>query len=197
MRGLLSDLGYDSHGWELGRNLRVNTAREAELHALLDRAYAQSGRPVSLIGWSLGGVFAREMAKVSPDKVRQVITLGSPLSDDRGYTNARRLFERVNGHEPEPLQQGRFRKLDQAPPVPTTSILSRSDGIVAWRASVQQAGPQAETIEVIASHCGLGVNPAVMYALADRLAQPEGEWKPFDRSGWRSLVFRSPADPIT
>lgn len=197
MRGLLNDLGYAAYGWDLGRNLRVNIKREGELHALLNRVHAQSGRPVSLIGWSLGGVFAREMAKVSPEKVRQVITLGSPLSDDRGYTNARRLFERVNGQEPEPLQQGRFRKLNEAPPVPTTSILSRSDGIVAWRGSVQQPGPQAETIEVMASHCGLGVNPAVMYALADRLAQPDGQWQPFDHSGWRSVLFRNPVDRAT
>jgi len=193
MRGLLGDLGYAAHGWDLGRNLRVDTERENALYALLDRVYDQSGRPVSLIGWSLGGIFAREIAKASPAKVRQVITLGSPISDDRGHTRARRLFERLNGKEPEPMRQGRFTALEQAPPVPTTSILSRSDGIVAWRGSVQQPGPQAETIEVLASHCGLGVNPMVMYALADRLAQSEGEWKPFDRSGWRSVLFRNPA----
>lgn len=193
MRGLLKDLGYAAYGWDMGRNLRFNSAREQQLHALLDRVHDESGGPVSLIGWSLGGVFAREMAKHSPDKVRQVISLGSPLSNDRGYTNASRLFERVNGAQPEPLQQGRFQALDEAPPVPTTSILSRSDGIVAWRASVQQPGPQAQTIEVIASHCGLGFNPAVMFALADRLAQPHDGWQPFERSGWRSLFFRTDA----
>ena len=89
------------------------------------------------------------------------------------------------------MQQGRFQDLEEAPPVPTTSILSRSDGIVAWRASVQKPGPQAETLEVLASHCGLGINPMVMYAIADRLAQPEGEWQKFDRSGWRSMLFRT------
>lgn len=193
MRGLLKDLGYASYGWDLGRNLRFTTEREHALYALLERVFAESGRPVSLIGWSLGGLFAREMAKHSPDKVRQVISLGSPISNDRGYTNASRLFERFNGKQPEPMQQGRFQALDEAPPVPTTSILSRSDGIVAWRASVQKPGPQAETLEVLASHCGLGVNPMVMYAIADRLAQPEGEWKPFDRSGWRSMLYRTNA----
>ncbi|WP_017671097.1 alpha/beta fold hydrolase [Blastomonas sp. AAP53] len=193
MRGLLKDLGYATHGWDLGRNLRFTTEREQALYALLDRVHDESGSPVSLIGWSLGGLFAREMAKHSPDKVRQVISLGSPISSDRGYTNARHLFERLNGKTPEPLQQGRFQSLEEAPPVPTTSILSRSDGIVAWRASVQKAGPQAETLEVLASHCGLGVNPMVMVAIADRLAQPLDDWKPFDRSGWRSLLYRSNA----
>lgn len=191
MRDLLNSLGYSAHGWDMGRNIRIDNARESAMNALLDRLHGESGRKVSIIGWSLGGVFAREIAKNAPDKVRQVISLGSPISNDRGHTSARRLFERLNGPEPEPLQQGRFRNLDEAPPVPTTSILTKSDGIVAWRGSVQKPGPQTDNIEVVASHCGLGVNPMVMYALADRLAQAEGEWRPFDRSGWRSMVFKA------
>lgn len=191
MRDLLKSLGYDAHGWDMGRNIRIDNARETQMNELLDRIHASSGRKVSIIGWSLGGVFAREIAKNAPDKVRQVISLGSPISNDRGHTNARRLFERLNGPEPEPLQAGRFRNLDEAPPVPTTSILSKTDGIVAWRGSVQKPGPQTDNIKVLASHCGLGVNPMVMYAIADRLAQAEDAWQPFDRSGWRGLLFGS------
>ena len=81
------------------------------------------------------------------------------------------------------------------PPVPTTSIFSRSDGVVAWRCSVEAPGPQSENIEVIASHLGLGAHPAVLYALADRLGQPEGQWKPFDRRLWGPLVYPDPARP--
>ncbi|MCO5793166.1 MAG: alpha/beta hydrolase [Blastomonas sp.] len=191
MRNLLTSLGYDAHGWDMGRNIRIDNARETQMNDLLHGIHEQSGRKVSIIGWSLGGVFAREIAKNAPDKVRQVISLGSPISNDRGHTNARKLFDRLNGPEPEPLQQGRFRNLDEAPPVPTTSILTKTDGIVAWRGSVQKPGPQTDNIEVIASHCGLGVNPMVMYAIADRLALPEDDWKPFERSGWRSLLFKT------
>ena len=72
-----------------------------------------------------------------------------------------------------------------APPVPTTSIFSRSDGIVAWRCSVNEPGPLAENVEVPASHVGMGMNPTALYAIADRLAQPIGQWKPFDVSGAR------------
>ena len=77
-------------------------------------------------------------------------------------------------------------------PVPTTSIYSRSDGVVAWQCSVEQTTDSTESIEVIGSHCGLGVNASVLYAIADRLVQPEGEWKRFDRSGLRGWVFPDP-----
>ena len=191
MRGLLDDLGYEAHGWGLGRNVRIDTTREREMNDVLSRIADKAGRKVSIVGWSLGGVFAREIAKVQPENVRSVISLGSPITNDRSATNASRLFEYLNGKEPEPVRAGRYRDLETAPPVPTTSILTKSDGIVAWRGSVQKPGPETENIEVLASHCGLGVNPAVMVAIADRLAQAEGAWKPFERTGLRSLMFGS------
>ena len=77
--------------------------------------------------------------------------------------------------------------------MPTTSIFSRSDGIVAWRCSLNEPGPLAENIEVPASHVGMGMNPTALYAIADRLAQPIGQWKPFDVSGARRWFFRTGA----
>lgn len=194
MRGMLSKLGYDAHGWDSGRNVRVDNALLGRLESQLDKLYKASGRKVSLIGWSLGGVLARELAKLHPEKVRLVISLGSPISDDRGHTNAARLFELLNGKEPEPMRGGRFRGLDQAPPVPTTSIFTKTDGIVHWRGSVQHPSKDkgahpSENIQVHASHCGLGVNPSVMVAMADRLAQPEGTWKPFSAAPAHRWMF--------
>ena len=180
MRALLTDLGYDVHGWELGRNVKIDSNRVAAMADQLKRLFVSSGRKVSIVGWSLGGVFARELAKMHPEAVRGVITLGSPISDDRNHTNARRLFEMLNGKEPEPMKQGQFTGLGNAPPVPTTSVLTKSDGIVHWRGSVQEPGSgQTENIQVCASHVGLGVNPSVMVAVADRLSQAEGAWTPF------------------
>lgn len=121
--------------------------------------------------------------------MRFVISLGSPISDDRNHTNARRLFEFLNGESPEPLRQGKFQNLAEAPPVPTTSILTKTDGVVHWRGSVQAESEQTENIEVYASHCGMGANPSVAYAIADRLAQAEGQWKPFRAEGVYSLAF--------
>lgn len=194
MRRLLTRLGYDTHGYDSGRNVLVNEALISRLEAQLERLHDQSGRTISLIGWSLGGVLARELAKINPDIVRTVISLGSPISDDRNHTNAARLFKFFNGDAPEKMRGGKFTGLDVAPPVPTTSILSKTDGIVHWRGSVQH--PRAtvgdhgtENIEVYASHCGMGVNPSVMIALADRLAQPEGEWSPFKAKPNQQLLF--------
>lgn len=191
MRRLLAQLGYEVEGWNLGRNLRVDNARFNAMGRCLTGLHERTGGKVSLVGWSLGGVFARELAKQQPDKVRQVISLGSPISDDRDHSSARHLFEMLNGKRPEPMRRGKFRKLAQAPPVPTTSILTKADGVVHWRGSVQHpdSHPQTENIEVFASHVGLGVNPAVMLAIADRLAQPEGQWRPFEAPGLSGLLF--------
>ena len=193
MRGLLSSLGYDAHGWDSGRNLRVNEELITKLEDQLDRLYDQSGGKVSLIGWSLGGVLARELAKLKPEKVRLVMSLGSPISDDRNHTNAARLFKFFNGEEPEQIRDGQFRGLDIAPPVPTTSVLTKTDGVVHWRGSVQHpdkaSGSPTENIRVFASHLGLGVNPSVMIAIADRLAQPEGQWAPFEPEAMHSWMY--------
>lgn len=194
MRRLLKRLKYDAHGWEAGRNVRVNEELLMRLEGQLTRHYRETGRTVSLIGWSLGGVLARELAKLHPDKVRQVISLGSPISDDRNHTNAARLFKLFNGEEPEKLRGGQFEGLDIAPPVPTTSIWTKTDGVVHWRGSVQHAHRGHETqpfenIEVYASHLGLGVNPSVMVALADRLSQKEGDWMPFEAKPHQRIMF--------
>ncbi len=190
MRGLLNKLGYDAHGWDSGRNIRLDNALIARLERQLANLNENSGRKVSLVGWSLGGVLARELAKLHPDRVRLVISLGSPISDDRNHTNARRLFELFNTKEPEVMRGGKFRRLDIAPPVPTTSVLTKTDGVVHWRGSVQRPGNSpSENIVVHASHCGLGVNPSVMVAIADRLVQKEGAWAPFKPSFNQRWMF--------
>ena len=191
LRRYLADRNYVPHRWRQGRNLgpRPGVLADCERHlALLHNRY---GRKVSLIGWSLGGIYARETAKKLPDCVRCVITLGTPFAGHPRATNAWQLYEAVSGERVDSRTD--WEEIKRAPPVPTTSIYSRTDGIVAWQCSVQENGPSAENIEVEASHVGLGVNPAVLYAIADRLAQPEGAWQRFDRSGLKGLVYKDPA----
>jgi pimeloyl-ACP methyl ester carboxylesterase len=190
LREFLRAHGYKAHEWGLGLNLGP---REGVLDACLDRVKklrAESGRKVSLIGWSLGGIYAREMAKLAPDDVRCVITLGTPFKGSPRATNAWRVYELASGERVDSMDASRFAA---PPPVPTTSIFSRTDGVVAWQCSLERETAKAENIEVEASHIGLGAHPAVVYAIADRLAQPEGAWKKFDReSALRSFFYKDP-----
>ena len=189
LRNLLIDLGYDAVGWELGRNVQITNARVKAMSDSLISHYERSGRTVSLVGWSLGGLLARELAKLHPEMVRQVVSLGSPLTADRGISRVRRLFEALNGTVPEAQHHGHFLDIEAPPPVPSTSVFTKSDGVVHWRGSIQPEGPERENVEVLASHIGLGVNPSVMWLIANRLAQPEGEWAPFEAKGCASWAF--------
>jgi hypothetical protein len=192
LRAFLKTRGYDVSGWRQGRNLGL---RPGVQHAMVDLVRELSdmhGRKISLVGWSLGGLYARQLAKTMPDRVRQVITLGSPFASSPKATNAWRVYEMASGRSAEEEDHRFGGALASAPPVPTTAIFSRSDGICAWQGCREQSSHMAESIEVESSHCGMGHHPAVVYAVAERLAQKEGEWAPFDRSGWRSLVYPDP-----
>lgn len=191
LRTLLRRLGYAPHGWRMGRNTGDPTLLAAALRTrLLALQKRHHGQRVSLIGWSLGGVFARELAKLEPQAVRQVITLGSPFTGDPKASNAVALYERLSGRvariEPRWLQ------LRQPPPVPTSSIYSHSDGIVAWPCCVNEPGAEVENIAIEASHCGLGHHPLALYVIADRLAQTAGQWAPFRREGLRRWLYANP-----
>ena len=161
LRRFLRSLGYDVHGWGLGRN-EGPTARMLDgIGTRFLDLHGRRGEGVSLVGWSMGGMFARRLARLEPDAVRQVITLGSPfrMLSDTGSAALR---------------------------VPATAVYSRTDGIAPWRSCCDGFGPRHEAVEVVGSHCGLGHHPAVLHVLADRLAQPANEWTPFQARGlWR------------
>jgi pimeloyl-ACP methyl ester carboxylesterase len=194
LRRYLDSLSYTTHGWSQGFNFGPRAGVLEGARRNLEEACEASGRKASLIGWSLGGVYARELAKEMPDHVRCVITLGSPFAGPPKSTNAWRIYELTSGRDIE--REAESLDLPAAPPVPTTSIYSRTDGIVAWQGSIQRPDHgEVENIEVVASHIGIGLNPAAWWAVADRLAQPEGGWKPFDRFGFfgiKSLIYPDP-----
>ena len=188
LRNFLRDRGYTTYPWNQGFNFgprqgvldscRAQVAMLAEKHA----------EPVSLVGWSLGGIYAREIAKEQPANVRCVVTLGTPFTGHPRATNAWRFYEMVSGqsvHDPD-LIAG----LRKAPRCPTTSIYSKSDGIVAWQCSINEEEAHTENIEVQASHVGLGMNPLALYAIADRLAQDPQDWQRFDVKGARRWFFK-------
>ena len=176
LRRFLRAQDWQPHAWRQGRNLGP---RHGVLEACLDRLqrlHAESGRRISLVGQSLCGVYARELAKQLPQAVRQVVTLGSPAAGRGHASNARRLYEFVSG--PRAYAPELMARLHEPVPVPCTSIYSRSDGIVDWRASLLPEGPSAQNVRVRASHAGMGLNPLVLRLLAERLSQPEDDWQP-------------------
>lgn len=197
LRHYLQSLNYKPWGWEQGFNFGPRAGVLDEAKNNLIRTYESTGEKVSLIGWSLGGVYARELAKEMPEMVRSVITLGTPFAGSHKATNAWRIYELTSGRKVE--REAASYDLPAAPPVPTTSIYSRTDGVVAWQASIQAAdrrNTQTENIEVLASHIGLGVNPSAWWAVADRLAQPEGNWTPFaraDKGRLHGLLYPDPS----
>jgi pimeloyl-ACP methyl ester carboxylesterase len=192
MRRYLTALGYDAYAWKMGRNVGGFARMRVALRDRLAEIHSTTGRKVSVVGWSLGGVYARDLALQAPELVRYVVTLGSPFAGNVRATNATRLYEAMSG---EAVQDNSgFRQAIAGDlPVPTTSIYSRTDGIVNWRTSRLRASATAENIEVyLASHVGLGVNAAALWATADRLAQAEGQFTQFDRSGPFAIAYAPP-----
>jgi pimeloyl-ACP methyl ester carboxylesterase len=183
LRRYLRLLGYRSYAWKFGPNLGGAYRMRTKLRQRLAEVYQATGRKVSLIGWSLGGVYARDLALFMPDAVRYVITLGSPFAKDITATNVRGLYEFVTGESTDDVPREELERLQGDLPVPTSAIFSRTDGIVHWRTCMVNENHQAENIEVWGSHAGFGVNPTVLWAIADRLAQREGHFECFDRKG--------------
>ncbi len=202
LRGILRGQGYWTHGWRLGRNLGPTQHVIDGLAARFAALHEQHAQPISVVGWSLGGIFARELARRAPDQVRQVITLGSPFRiGDADRSAASGLYERLR---PLHVQRPPLPPEDARPPlqVPATSIYTRTDGIVRWWQCLESEGPRRENIAVRGSHSGLGFNPAAVYAVSDRLAQPADDWQPFSAPRWarrwypRPVSWRPQSSPV-
>lgn len=183
LRRYLDYLGYRTAVWGLGRNLGYRTLGESEerLRRRIASLVTKSGGKISLVGWSLGGVMARHMARDHPEFVRQVVTLGAPFTGDPTATSIRRFYEMVSGEDLDaPNSRLAWHTNRAAPSVPTTSIYSKTDGVTAWQNCLEIETESAENIEVIGSHMGLPHNAMALYAVADRLAQPDNQWEPYE-----------------
>ena len=173
LKAVFEELGYTAYDWGRGFNTGPTGDVDQWLDELADHVaelVAHHDEPVSLIGWSLGGIYAREVAKKMPRRVRRVITIGTPFAGTAEQTNVAWVYRLVNGQKP-PLDDALTQRLRTAPPVHTISIYSRTDGVVAWQACLNDQAPHTENIEVDGSHCGLGWNPRVLEVVAQRLGQ--------------------------
>jgi pimeloyl-ACP methyl ester carboxylesterase len=192
IRGFLEWLGYKVYGWGRGRNVR---ATSIDLPAIVTQTLAlrqELGDQVSLVGWSRGGILAREVARQIPDAVRLVVTLGSPFAAP-GASNVRAIWKALTGQNFEPPSPERVKQLAAPIPVPSTSIYTRTDGVVAWQACLEEPGDLRENVEVSSTHLGLGFHAPALWVIADRLAQPPGSWKAFRPSGALALWFPRPS----
>jgi thioesterase domain-containing protein len=184
LRNVLRRLGYRVYDWGLGYNMGYRASMTetlpARLHHIRERA---GGRRVSLIGWSAGGIYARELARAFPDDVRSVITLGSPFRGNHRASTAWKVWQLVNrgAHATEAVSEQALLHRAQPLSVPTTCIYSKTDGIVAWQCCTSVPAPETENVEVHSSHLGYGHNVETLSVIADRLAQPEDRWRPFQR----------------
>ncbi len=197
LRRILASSGYEPYAWGLGRNIGPTPKAIAGMDRLLLEIREAHGRPVSLIGQSLGGIFARELARRHPGVVERIITLGSPIgiSDSRQSRAHQTYVRHVDQHLPEFA----FDTWITAPPpaVPSTSVYSRFDGVVRWEACLHPEDDLSENIEVAASHLGLAVHPAAVYAVLDRLAAPLDPWARFERPAFLRHYFPLPSYAAT
>ncbi|MCM2356230.1 MAG: hypothetical protein NDI68_06015 [Arenimonas sp.] len=183
LRSFLRWRGFDPQPWGGGRNLGDWGALERVVLPALRDLHARSGQPVALVGASMGGLYARAAARRLPRLVRCVVTLASPVHGPHHANHVWPLFERATGQPAQALSV-------PPPPVPSTSVYSRADGLGDWRPCLQPPAPTHENVEVPASHLGMAWHPAVLLMLADRLAQPPQDWRPYAWPG-----AGRPADP--
>lgn len=194
LRRFLKSKGYPTYGWRMGINLGPRPGVEQGLVDLVVDISKKYDRKVSIVGWSLGGIYARQLAKIMPDQIRSVISLGSPFGGEPRATNAWRVYQMTSGESVDDTEKHMGGKIADAPKdIPCTAIYTKTDGVCAWQNCIEKDAPNTENIEIEASHCGLGHHPAAVFAIADRLAQPEGEFKRFHRRGLRAAIYRRPA----
>ncbi len=194
LHNFISKAGYTPYDWGIERNwgkieyIEFLTKRLEDLHQT-------HNQQVTLIGWSLGGVFARQIAKERPDLTRQVITMGSPFLDITKPNNIAWLYTLLNGGKTaEDINPLLLNNLPLPAPVPSTAIYSKEDGIVPWEACMEKEEDHLhQNIQVHGSHCGLGMNSSVLHIIADRLQCNKENWKHFEVNGRFEKLFLYPS----
>jgi len=188
LRNFLKSQNYWAYDWGQGRNLGVREGLRGRLDRRLDEIHAKHGEKISVIGWSAGGIYAREIARSHPDLIRSVITMGTPMRGNPKATSAWLPYSLLNRgrHAVDPTSEIHASRAEPLP-VPTTCIYSKNDGIVAWELCTSLPAPTTENVEVTCTHLGFGHDVATLRIVADRLAQPADDWEPFRTSSPRGM----------
>jgi pimeloyl-ACP methyl ester carboxylesterase len=194
LRSVLRRRGYRVHGWGLGRNVGPHPRVVDGLRRRLDDLACRYGTTVSVVGHSLGGVYARELARSDPASVRQVVTLGSPFRLRTGdRTSASWLYDMIGPRE-DPYFTLTPPEHERPPlEVPATAVYTKTDGVVRWQACIEAEGDLRQNIRVVGTHTGMACNLGAIVAILDRVAQPEGSWRRFRPPPWARHLYRAPA----
>jgi pimeloyl-ACP methyl ester carboxylesterase len=197
LRQFLDSKGYQTSGWQLGRNLGLKRlGGMPELLAPFLEFQQQHQHQISIIGWSLGGVHARRIARACPKLVRQVICLGSPIHGFPIDTPVWTVYERVDGTVMDNEELTSVADISIPSKTPSTAIYSKSDGVVPWQIAMEQQSEHTDNVQVFGSHIGLGVNPSVFYIIADRLSQTADAWQKFNADTRKHRTALGILDPI-
>lgn len=192
LRRYLGQLGYRMHPWSRNEILALHRLSTVAIKRMQEIAEVAGGA-VSLIGHSLGGIYAREIARAAPEHVRRVVTVGSPFGGDLKSNVVWPMYESITGTRIKSIPKQMLDRMNDPLPVPSTAIYSRTDGVVAWHSCIDEEAPEAENVHVPGSHVGLLHNPAALYVIADRLAQPAGTHEPFRPPLWlRAFAGQGP-----
>lgn len=192
LRRFLRRLGYTVRGWNLGRNLGPTDRVVDELPRAIAALAEETGGPVSLVGWSLGGIYARELARRNPAPVRQVITLGSPFGIIDPKQSRVDTFYRRRAHlHADATRLPSPEEIARPIGVPSTAVYSRRDGIVVWQTCIEPPSELHGNVEVRCSHLGFGVDPATLWVIADRLALPVGRQPRFEPPARQRFLYPS------
>jgi pimeloyl-ACP methyl ester carboxylesterase len=179
LRSFIDKIGYNALPWELGRNY-ANIQHLGVLVDKIEEIYDAYGEQISLVGWSLGGVFARQIAKQKPDLIRQIITLGSPFRGVHKPNNVAWIYNQlVKRKTIKEVAPELVKEFPKPAPVPTTAIYTKGDGVVPWQLCLEHETYFHQNIQVRGSHLGLGFNPAVLRIITDRLQYQEANWVQF------------------
>ena len=198
LKGYLTSKGYEVQTWGLGRNVGFHRKYVKALEQTIRHLHFKSGRKISLVGWSLGGVFALVGAHYATECIRSIITLGSPVSVDAGGSQTSPMVKMLYRLVAHPMgtsahdTQSRARELRRGnlPAVPISCLFSLGDGVVPPQQATVNGDPALhENIRVASSHIGMGFNGMVLATVADRLAQPEDNWQPFRPTGLLTGVY--------
>ena len=189
LRVYLERLGYRVHPWGRREILGLHRLSRVAL-GRLDEIADEAGSRVSLVGHSLGGIYAREVARSAPERVRRVITVASPFAGDLKSNIVWPMYEAATGTTITSIPADVRERMNEPLPVPATAIFSRTDGVVSWQSCIDVEAEGAENVEITSSHTGQLHHPAALWVIAERLAQPDGTNVPFKPTGWQRLFAR-------